>query len=74
MAYFSDIFHGVDRMLVSALKGHLKRNRVQIVTSMLNHSYVAQPILGVEIPKGHGKTRLLGVATYGSRRSTHIFE
>ena len=58
---------GVDRMLVSALRGHLNRDRVQIVTSILNHSYVAQPILGVEIPKGNGKTRLLGVPTVTDR-------
>jgi RNA-directed DNA polymerase len=54
---------GVDRMPVSQLKEHLEETRDTLLTSILNDKYVAQPILGVVIPKGEGKTRLLGVPT-----------
>jgi len=58
---------GVDRMPVSHLKQHLELNREAIVSSILDHSYVPQPILGVVIPKGNGKTRQLGVPTVVDR-------
>ena len=54
---------GVDGMSVGQLKSYLDQTREPLLTSILNHSYVAQPILGVEVPKGEGKTRLLGVPT-----------
>jgi RNA-directed DNA polymerase len=54
---------GVDDMPVSQLKQHLDQTRDALVTSILNHSYLAQPIRGVVIPKGEGKTRQLGVPT-----------
>ncbi|MEQ9374087.1 MAG: group II intron reverse transcriptase/maturase [Imperialibacter sp.] len=54
---------GVDGMPVGQLRNHLDQIRDTLVTSILNHSYEAQPILGVVIPKGEGKTRLLGVPT-----------
>jgi RNA-directed DNA polymerase len=54
---------GVDRMPVSQLSDHLGQTRDSLLTSILSANYVAQPILGVEIPKGEGKTRLLGVPT-----------
>lgn len=50
-------------MSVGQLKNYLDQTRESLLTSILNHSYVAQPILGVVIPKGEGKTRLLGVPT-----------
>jgi group II intron reverse transcriptase/maturase len=50
-------------MPVSQLKQHLDQTRDALVTSILNHNYTAQPIRGVVIPKGEGKTRLLGVPT-----------
>jgi len=58
---------GVDRMPVSQLKHHLELNRDAILTSILNDSYVPQPILGAVIPKGQGKTRQLGVPTVTDR-------
>jgi len=58
---------GIDRMGVSELKSHLDKNRETLATSILNHSYVAQPILGVVIPKGKGKDRQLGIPTVVDR-------
>jgi len=58
---------GVDRMPVSELYDHLTKNRESIEQSLLNGTYLPQPILGVEIPKSNGKTRLLGVPTVVDR-------
>lgn len=54
-------------MPVSQLKEYLDKTRDTLLTSILNGKYVAQPILGVVIPKGEGKTRLLGVPTVTDR-------
>lgn len=58
---------GVDGMKVTELLSFLESNRDSIATSILNHTYVPQPIRGVEIPKENGKTRLLGVPTVVDR-------
>ena len=58
---------GVDRMNIHQLEGHLKRHWTGISTSILEETYTPQAILGVEIPKGGGKTRLLGVPTVTER-------
>jgi RNA-directed DNA polymerase len=58
---------GVDGMSVKSLSGHLKENRDRIVTSMVNGNYVPQFILGVSIPKGNGKDRVLGIPTVTDR-------
>lgn len=58
---------GVDGMTVKELSAHLKINRDKIATAMVNGKYLPQPILGVEIPKSNGKTRLLGVPTVTDR-------
>jgi RNA-directed DNA polymerase len=58
---------GVDRMPITHLEQYLKLNREVLVRSLLDHSYVPQPILGVVIPKGKGKTRQLGVPTVVDR-------
>ena len=42
-------------------------NRDKLATSILNRKYVSQAILGIEIPKGSGKFRLLGVPTVVDR-------
>ena len=54
---------GVDGMKVSELKHHLDIYRNQLVEDVNNCQYVPQPIRGKEIPKGKGKTRLLGIPT-----------
>lgn len=58
---------GVDGMQVRELKSYIDKNINSIALSMTNGRYVAQPILGVSIPKGNGKTRLLGVPTVVDR-------
>lgn len=58
---------GVDRMPVKELYDYLTKNRESIEQSLLNGTYLPQPILGVEIPKSNGKVRLLGVPTVVDR-------
>jgi len=58
---------GVDGMQVSELKPYIRQEREAIVLSIINGSYLPQPILGVSIPKGNGKTRLLGIPTVTDR-------
>jgi len=58
---------GVDRMPVSELYDFLTNNRESIEQSLLDGTYLPQPILGVEIPKSNGKVRLLGVPTVVDR-------
>jgi group II intron reverse transcriptase/maturase len=54
---------GVDGMKTSELTDIFRREKMNIIQSIKGGNYYAQPILGVEIPKGNGKTRLLGVPT-----------
>ena len=58
---------GVDGMKVTELFSYLENNRDRIATSILNHTYVPNPIKGVEIPKSNGKIRLLGIPTVMDR-------
>ena len=58
---------GVDGMGVNKLLHHLKINRDVIVQAVSEGNYLPQPILGVEIPKSNGKTRLLGIPTVTDR-------
>ena len=58
---------GVDGMHVSELKHSIRKDREAIVLSIINGTYLPQPILGVSIPKSDGKTRLLGIPTMMDR-------
>ena len=58
---------GIDGMTVYELENHLESNRDKFITEVLNHTYVPDAILAVEIPKGKGKTRLLGIPTVTDR-------
>ena len=52
---------GVDGMRVSELYEYLTKNRESIENELREEKYLPQAILGVEIPKSNGKTRLLGI-------------
>ena len=58
---------GVDGMKVSELTDYFRKEKDTIIRSMKDENYSPQAILGVEIPKGNGKTRLLGVPTVKDR-------
>ena len=58
---------GVDKMSVSELTETIRESKKHLYTSIREMEYLPQPILGVEIPKGNGKTRLLGVQTVTDR-------
>lgn len=58
---------GVDRMPVSELTEHIRKRKDELFQSIRACNYLPQPILGVEIPKGNRKTRLLGVPTVTDR-------
>jgi len=58
---------GIDGMPATELPAYLEANRDRIITSVLNHTYVPEAVLGVAIPKGKGKTRLLGIPTVTDR-------
>ena len=58
---------GVDGIEVSELTDYFRKATTQLYTSIREMNYLAQPILGVAIPKGNGKTRLLGIPTVTER-------
>lgn len=58
---------GVDGMRTSELPNYFREEKETIVSSIKEGNYLPQAILGVEIPKGNGKTRLLGVPTVKDR-------
>ena len=54
---------GVDGMVVSEFKPHLKRHWPLIKEKLLAGTYIPQPIRQVEIPKPQGGMRKLGIPT-----------
>jgi RNA-directed DNA polymerase len=58
---------GVDGMNVQELSDYLRKEKTRLYSSIKERCYLPQPILGVEIPKGNGKTRLLGIPTVTDR-------
>jgi len=58
---------GVDRVQVTELKSILKAQGKQYTEQIERETYQVSPILGIEIPKSNGKTRLLGVPTVVDR-------
>lgn len=58
---------GVDGQSLSAFEKNLKGNLYKIWNRMASGSYVAPPVRLVEIPKGDGRMRPLGIPTVGDR-------
>ncbi|MCY1722317.1 group II intron reverse transcriptase/maturase [Prolixibacteraceae bacterium Z1-6] len=58
---------GVDRMPVTRLSDLLAIDKKDLTATVRSGKYLPQAILGVEIPKGKGKTRLLGIPTVTDR-------
>jgi group II intron reverse transcriptase/maturase len=58
---------GVDHMPVCKLSELLSIDKGELTAKVWSGKYLPQPILGVEIPKGKGKTRLLGIPTVTDR-------
>lgn len=58
---------GADGMSFAQLSDYLKVNWESIACKVRNQDYHPQAILGVEIPKSNGKTRLLGIPSLTER-------
>lgn len=58
---------GVDGMSVSQLIAHVRSRYTAVKEQLQKGVYLPQAILGVEIPKANGKTRLLGIPTVQDR-------
>ncbi|NIA31502.1 MAG: group II intron reverse transcriptase/maturase, partial [Actinobacteria bacterium] len=58
---------GIDGRSVNDLSSYLKQHWRSIKHRVESGSYAPDPILGVEIPKSKGKTRLLGIPTVVDR-------
>ena len=58
---------GVDGVSVREIRKIFTDKKTQLVEQIKTGSYQGQPILGIEIPKGNGKTRLLGIPTTTER-------
>src|SRR5680860_298419 len=58
---------GVDYMPVTKLSELMSIDKDVLTEKVRSGKYLPQPILGVEIPKGNGKTRLLGIPTVTDR-------
>jgi group II intron reverse transcriptase/maturase len=58
---------GVDHMPVTKLSELMSIDRDELTKCVRSGKYLPQAILGVEIPKGNGKMRLLGIPTVTDR-------
>src|SRR5690606_18574351 len=58
---------GVDGMSVKTLSTYIKTHWCDLATAVVSNRYLPQAILGVEIPKANGKTRMLGIPSVVDR-------
>lgn len=58
---------GLDGMKVSELTEYMRNNKAQLLKEIKEDKYLPTIIRGKEIPKGNGKTRLLGIPTVVDR-------
>jgi retron-type reverse transcriptase len=59
--------HGVDGESIEAFEAQLGGNLYKLWNRMSSGSYLPAPVRAVEIPKGNGKMRLLGIPTVADR-------
>ena len=58
---------GIDGLKTTELKDYVQEHREGLLETVKENKYLPQSILGVEIPKGGGKLRLLGIPTVVDR-------
>ena len=58
---------GVDGLKTTDLEDNFRKQKAQLLLDIKEYNYLPQAILGVEIPKSNGKTRLLGIPTVTDR-------
>lgn len=58
---------GVDHMPVTKLSELMSIDKEYLIAKVQSGTYLPQAILGISIPKGNGKTRLLGIPTVTDR-------
>lgn len=58
---------GIDGLKTTELKAYVQKHRETLLETVKENKYLPQSILGVEIPKGGGKLRLLGIPTVVDR-------
>jgi len=58
---------GIDGMPTASLRAWLGENGQTLIGAVLSETYEPQAVLGVEIPKANGGTRLLGIPTVVDR-------
>ncbi len=63
---------GVDKQSLEDFERDLQGNLYKIWNRMSSGSYFPPPVRTVEIPKGDGKTRLLGIPTVGDRVAQQV--
>ena len=58
---------GIDGLKTIELEDYVRKHKSALLETVSSDTYLPQPILGVEIPKGGGKLRLLGIPTVVDR-------
>lgn len=58
---------GLDGMKSSELTAYMQQNKANLIAEIKGNQYLPPNIRGVKIPKGGGKTRLLGIPTVVDR-------
>jgi len=65
---------GIDGMSLSEVAGHTRKYLYPIWNRMSSGSYFASPVLEVEIPKGDGRVRKLGIPTVLDRVAQQVIK